>query len=204
MALARAFASQLARPHGMAGRLLGTAMDVANRRPTRLAIDLLAPKAGEEVLDAGCGTGAAMAEVACRTACALTGVDLSETMLHTARRKLGGRARCVHSRLESLPFADASFDAILALNVLYFCDAEASMLSSFRRVLKPGGRLVAYVTARQTMESWPFAQEGIHRLYDRIELTDLFLRAGFARTDLEVQEVRITGSVKGLLARALR
>ncbi len=205
MNLAHRFARQLARPAGAAGRLLGGAMDIANRKPTRLAVDLLDPRPGEAVIDAGCGTGAAMAQVLRRARCRATGIDPSPTMLRAARRRLGDSgAELVQAGLEDLPFADASFDAALALNVLYFCDARGAMLGNLRRVLKPGGRLVAYVTHRETMENWPFARAGLHRLYDAGELADALHDAGFARERIAVQEVAITRKVRGLLARAVR
>ena len=169
-----------------------------------LATDLLAPQDGEAILDAGCGTGAALAEVLSRADCRATGIDLSDTMAAAARRRLGSRARILRSGIEDLPFPDESFDAVLALNVLYFCDHEGRMLRALRRVLRPGGRLVAYVTHRRTMENWPFTRNGIHRLFDETELIEALADAGFARSRISVHEKAITRSVRGLFACAER
>lgn len=204
MTFARRLASQLARPSGTAGRLLGNAMDIVNRRPLRLAVDMLAPLAGESILDAGCGTGAAMAEMLARAPCHVTGVDASETMVSAAKRRLGARAECVQASLEDLPFAPASFDAVLALNVLYFNDDANGMLRALHRVLRPGGRLIAYVTHRDTMQDWPFANEGLHRLYDAVALREALLTSGFACTPHDVHEVAVARSVKGLFVHAVR
>lgn len=209
MGLSRNFAEQLARPHGFAGRVLGNAMDVANRKPTRLAIDLLAPRSGETILDAGCGTGAAMAEILNRAPCRVIGIDPSHTMVRRARSRLSrhrraGDARIVRSRVEDMSFTDGSFDAVLALNMLYFSDGEGRMLERLARSLSPGGRLVAYVTHRDTMQHWAFAREGIHRLFDRDSLVALLVAGGFASGRIHVQEVAITRSVTGLLALAER
>lgn len=204
MSFARNFAEQLARPSGWAGRLLGGAMDVANRRPTQLAVELLDPRCGEHILDVGCGTGAALAGVLRRAACHVTGVDPSDTMLQAAQRRLGDRAALLPVGIEDLPFGEATFDAALALNVLYFSDSEGDMLANLRRVLKPGGRLVAYVTHRDTMENWPFARQGLHRLFDEEELVDAFVAGGFARENIYVHGRAITRSVRGLLAYAER
>ncbi|GFM29201.1 class I SAM-dependent methyltransferase [Novosphingobium sp. PY1] len=204
MMLAHRLARQLAHPSGLPGRLLGNAMDVVNRKPTRLAVDLLAPGEGEAVLDAGCGTGAAMAELLARTDCLVTGADASATMLEAARQRIGARASYLEARLEDLALPDATFDAVLALNVLYFEDSNHAMLHRMHRLLKTGGRIVAYVTDRQSMENWSFTREGFHRLFDRDALCAAFADAGFAQERIEVHEVAITRSVTGLLARAWR
>src|SRR6478752_5362073 len=119
-------ARQLARPHGLSGRLLGRAMDAANRRPVELAIDLLQPQEGEMILDAGCGTGAALAAAAARADVHLSGIDPSPTMIAAARRRLGPWAELDRVAIDEMPFADATFDAILLLNVLYFAGSDAS------------------------------------------------------------------------------
>jgi SAM-dependent methyltransferase len=201
---AAALAGQLARPRGSVGRLLGHAMDFANRKPTRLAIDLLAPRAGERILDAGCGTGAALDAMLRRGATDVIGIDPSGVMTKMAAGRLKARAAVHRSSIESMSFEPASFDGALLLNVLYFCDADGSQLACVRDVLKPGGRAVAYVTHRDTMSNWAFARVGRHRLYDEGELMDIFVRAGFARETVSVQSHAITNSVIGLLAIATR
>lgn len=202
MGLALEFARQLARPTGRAGQLLGRAMDLANRTPTRLALDLLAPRDGEYILDAGCGTGTAMAQVLQRAECNMTGIDPSVTMVNAARRRLPKHCELHCCDIMGLPQPDRGFDAAMLLNVLYFCDAEGVMVSKLRESLRPGGRLVIYVTHRQTMENWPFATAGLHRLFDRQELVGAIHAGGFARSAIEVHEVTISGSIKGLLALA--
>ncbi|QDK35515.1 class I SAM-dependent methyltransferase [Sphingomonas sp. IC081] len=202
MSLARALAGQLAPPRGRYGRWLGRAMDIANRRPMQRAVDLLAPAAGETILDAGCGTGAAMAHMLDRADCRLIGADLSPTMIAAARRRLGGRAGYLTASLADLPLPSVSLDGVLALNVLYFDDDGQGMLRAMHRLLRGGGRMVAYVTARPTMEGWAFAREGLHRLYVAGSLRTAFLSAGFADDLLEIEEVAIGPGIDGLLARA--
>lgn len=150
-----------------------------------------------------------MAELLRRTPCRVTGIDPSHAMLHSARRRLarfkrGGNGELFCTTIQKMPFADHSFDAALALNVLYFCDEEGQMLARLARALKPGGRLVAYVTHRDTMENWPFARQGIHRLFEREGLALLFEQAGFAPNRITVHEKPITRGVMGLLAFAER
>jgi SAM-dependent methyltransferase len=204
MGFAETLAGQLARPQGFAGRLLGHAMDLANRGPTQLALDLLDPRDGERILDAGCGTGAALDAVARRAGVRLCGIDPSPTMIAAARRRLGNSVNLHVAAADDLPFESEFFDAALLLNVLYFADPAGRMVAGLHRVLRPGGRLVAYVTHRETMQRWPFAQAGFHRLFDAAELADALVQGGFVPDAISVQEVRITPSVRGLLARAVR
>ena len=194
------YRGQLAHPSGLAARMLGAAMDFANRRPTRLALDLLDPRPGEHVLDAGCGTGAALAELLARAPCSVAGIDASPTMIARARARLGDRARLALGLIEEGPFAPQSFDAVLALNVVYFADRKGCVVASLRRMLKPTGRMVAYVTHRTTMEDWPFADAGYHRLFDEQELVSALLVGGFARDAISVHAAPVAPSVIGLFA----
>ncbi len=204
MGLASRLAGQLARPRGLAGRLIGNAMDVANRRPTRIALDLLDAQPGERVLDVGCGTGATLSMLLGRTAVEAWGLDPSHTMIAAARKRLRGRARLLEASIESLDLAGGMFDAALALNVLYFEDWDAAMVRRMHRLLRPGGRLVAYVTSRATMENWAFARAGTHRLFDAGELAQALAAGGFAPGQIQVHQQPITSSVQGLVALAVK
>ncbi|HWT42891.1 MAG TPA: class I SAM-dependent methyltransferase [Sphingopyxis sp.] len=204
MSFAASLASQLAHPDGMAGRLLGHAMDFVNRRPTRLAIDALAPRAGEHILDVGCGTGAALDALLRRADVRATGIDPSRVMAAMAAERLDGRALVLRTRIETMPFGAEMFDGVMLLNILYFCDTRARQLARVRETLRPGGRAVAYVTHRDSMTRWAFTREGHHRLYDERELRELFVAAGFASAGTSVQAVPVTRSIKGLVAIATR
>ena len=187
-----------------AGRFVGLAMDLANRKPTRLALDLLSPRAGEHILDVGCGTGSALVALRRRAAARVTGVDPSDLMARMAAARLDGVGTVHRASLETMCFPDASFDAALLLNMLYFCKADGIALARLHRTLKPGGRVVAYVTHRDAMRGWSFTRAGLHRLYDENALFDVFVAAGFAHDCISVQAQPITKSVTGLFAIATR
>jgi SAM-dependent methyltransferase len=179
-------------------------MDLANASVTRRAVDLLDPHPGELVLDAGCGTGAALAEVRRRAPGTLIGIDRSETMIDAARGRLGEDASLRVGAVEDLATDTIGLDGALLLNVLYFCGADAAMVRAVNRRLKPGGRLVAYVTHRATMERWTFARSGLHRLFDPGELAALLVAGGFAPAQIEVHEEPVARFARGLFAVAHR
>ena len=204
MSLSARFAAQLSHPRGIAGRLLGQAMDLANRRPVQLAVAELAPRAGERVLDAGCGTGAALAAVRREARCVLLGVDRSASMIAAARRRLGPEAELSVQPIEDLPGDWGPFDGILALNVLYFGGPPGGLVAALHRSLRPGGRLVVYVTHRQSMQRWQFARAGLHRLLDAPALEAELVDGGFARGLISIKEHAITPRIRGLIAHAER
>lgn len=101
---------------------------------------------GQRVLDVACGTGALTCAAAERVAPggAVVGLDVNPAMLAVARRKRTS-IEWRDGRAESLPFADASFDAVVSQFGLMFFDDRVAALREMHRVLKPGGRLVVAV-----------------------------------------------------------
>jgi SAM-dependent methyltransferase len=112
-------------------------------RPATLA--LAGDMAGRRVLDAGCGSGLLFAALRDRGAI-VTGFDKSTGMLEIARRRLGDGADLRVADLGSpLPFPDGAFDDVIASLVLHYLEDWTRPLAELRRVLRPGGRLIASV-----------------------------------------------------------
>jgi ubiquinone/menaquinone biosynthesis C-methylase UbiE len=112
-------------------------------------IQVAALRSGQSVLDVGCGTGALtrLAADAVGTAGRVVGTDASAQMIATARKKTLRRASPIDFRvepIESLPFADGEFDAVLSSLMLHHLPEHLKErgLAEVRRVLRPGGRLV--------------------------------------------------------------
>ena len=120
--------------------------DVVRRR--RLVREGLSPKPGERILDVGCGLGFYLAELVDEVGPegAVTGVDRSEDMLAYAEAKTQdlANASTVLGEARALPFADASFDAALSVQVLEYVDDLDSALAELHRVLQPGGRVALW------------------------------------------------------------
>ncbi|HEY2553425.1 MAG TPA: class I SAM-dependent methyltransferase [Streptosporangiaceae bacterium] len=111
-----------------------------------LAIRALAPADGWTVLDVGCGTGATTIELAQRVAPhgRVVGVDLSGTLLGTARKAAASRGAAnvtfVQADAQDLP-ADHEFDGLYSrFGVMFFADPAAAF-ARLRGCVRPGGAL---------------------------------------------------------------
>ncbi len=136
-----------ARFYDLAAWATSFGQEPAIRRAT-LAAAGLAP--GERVLDVGCGTGtlALAAWQRVRPDGEVVGIDASPEMIGIARQKSKSRASEAHfevAAIESLPFDDGHFDAVLSSFMLHHLpdDVKQSGCAEIRRVLKPSGRFVA-------------------------------------------------------------
>lgn len=108
-------------------------------------LNLAGDVAGRRILDAGCGSGPLFAALRDRGA-TVTGLDSSATMLRLARQRLGAGAALHLADLgDPLPFPDGAFDDVVASLVLHYLRDWTAPLAELRRVLAPGGRLIASV-----------------------------------------------------------
>ncbi|KYH33232.1 class I SAM-dependent methyltransferase [Neomoorella mulderi] len=122
-------------------RPLGALVDRVEKEPVYAYLE---PRAGEHILDVGCGTGNFSLELA-RLGVKVTGIDISEPMLATARCKAaaaGLEIEFLHADAMNLPFADNTFDKIVSVTALEFAPDLQAVLAESYRVLKPGGRMV--------------------------------------------------------------
>lgn len=78
-----------------------------------------------------------------------------------------------------LPFRDEAFDVVTAFDVIEHCAPESQVMNQLRRVLVPGGRLLASVPAYQWAWSQHDVDNGHHRRYTRRRLVSAFESAGF-------------------------
>lgn len=101
------------------------------------------PPSGTRILDIGCGTGTHLAVYADMDV-ALCGVDRSPAMLERARSRLGTRADLRLHDATTLPFADASFELVIASTMLHEVDEDTAtaIIREARRTLSPDGRMV--------------------------------------------------------------
>ena len=100
-------------------------------------VDLLAPQAGEKILDLGCGDGTLALKIA-SLGCDVVGVDFSESMVLSAQEK-GITALCQSG--ECLSFSE-EFDAVFSNAALHWMTDYDAVLKGVHSSLKPGGRFI--------------------------------------------------------------
>lgn len=106
---------------------------------------------GSDVLDVGCGPGNLLAGLAGRR---LVGVDLSETLLAQARRRLSGRpVELFLGDAEALSFPDASFDRAVCSEVLEHVRDPRRVVAEIHRVCRPGARVV-FTVPNEALINW--------------------------------------------------
>ena len=113
---------------------------------------------GGAVLEVGCGPGWLWEQVQSDAPAdlRLTLTDLSPGMVEEARRRVGplprfAGAQFLPADVMALPFADDSFDAVLACHMLYHVPDPALALGEMLRVLRPGGRLAVTTNGEDNM-----------------------------------------------------
>jgi ubiquinone/menaquinone biosynthesis C-methylase UbiE len=141
---------------------------------------------GESVLDVGCGTGsvAIIAKGQVGAGGTVSGIDASPEMIARAQKKArtaGVEVTFKNAAAQALPFPNAQFDVVLSTLMLHHLprDARQQCAGEMRRVLKPGGRVLA-------LDFAPTAGHGgirahIHRRAhaDLPDIVALFTDAGF-------------------------
>jgi SAM-dependent methyltransferase len=152
-------------------------------------------RAGDRVLDVGCGAGQTTRDAARAAAPGrVLGIDVSAPALERARRLTDeeGLDNVAYEQADAQvhPFAAASFDvAISRFGVMFFSDASAAF-GTLARALRPGGRVVLLVWQRREDNEWAVAIEDAlggatldysdaFSLGDRAVAGDTLVRAGF-------------------------
>jgi SAM-dependent methyltransferase len=149
-------------------------------------------RAGERVLDVGCGTGIAAA-AALVTGAQVVGLDGAPGMIAIARREVP-RVEFHAGDFMALPFEAAAFDVVISSHALLFADDRVGALGEWRRVCRPGGRLSLSVPGPEertpgTVYGDVYRRHGLATTFDYPVAAEL---AGWARaagwTDVAVAD----------------
>jgi SAM-dependent methyltransferase len=184
----------------------------------RRALDALAPRSGERLLDVGCGCGQTTLALAERVGPAgqVTGLDISAPMLDLARRRAAdegvGNVGFIAADAQTHAFQSQTFDALFSRFGVMFFDDPAAAFHNLRDALAPGGRL-AFVCWRALAENaWMSIplKAASHRLQppppldpgapgpfafaDRDRVLAILRSAGFADIGLEPVNMPVGGN----------
>ena len=191
-------ASQLGKPEGDVGLAIAAWMNGYNRPFIAASYRALALAAGNRILEIGFGNGHDVADLLGHAeAIDYVGLDVSPTMVAEATRfnhdaVAGGKARFHLGRADAMPFAPASFDRVIAINVIYFWPDPVPPLAAIRRVLRPGGLCVIGASDPASQSDAVARPEyGFHRR-DADTLLAAHRQAGFGGVELEVVEHAVT------------
>jgi ubiquinone/menaquinone biosynthesis C-methylase UbiE len=139
-------------PEGVLGRLGGLVMARMNREAAVWVIGLLDIRPTDRILEIGFGPGVGIQLLAERASAGrVSGIDASPVMLEQAvarnREAIGtGRVQLQLGAADRLPFADASFDKVMAINSMQMWPDQAAALRETKRALKVAGRIAVVLT----------------------------------------------------------
>ena len=147
------------------------------RNTRALVADLLAPwlHRTDRLLDAGCGPGGNGAWLAEHGT--VVGVDLSPDALAFVRARRPATTP-VQASIEALPFADATFDVVVGITVLYTVPDDAAALRELARACRPGGAVLLVEPAFAALGRAHDATVHGRRRYRRTALAELATAAG--------------------------
>jgi len=175
-------------------------MHLRGRMAATEFLDSLGIKAGDKVLDLGCGLGGPARMAAGRYGSDVTGIDLTEAFCDGARQ-LNALVGLEDIRIEqgdalAMPFPDNSFDVVYTLHVSMNIADKAELYREIARVLKPGGRFGFYDVVAGSGEPihmpvpWATLPEHSH-LVSAEEIETLVNAAGFATERSEDQSALV-------------
>lgn len=132
------------------------------------------------VLDLASGDGV-FAELIAPRCKRLTCVEISDTVLAAARRRLAGHSniQLQQGDMHALPFAAASFDTVFALHALAYSAEPAAVLAEAHRVLKQNGTLIVAALNEHPHVETVRAYDHRNRGFKPDALAELLKKAGF-------------------------
>lgn len=172
--------------------------DVYNGKVNRVMCRVVSEQIGKEdrVLECACGTGLITTCIApkCKKVVA---TDFSEGMLKQTEKKCRNysNVQVEFADITNLKYPDASFDAVIAANVIHLLDNPSQALSELNRVCKEDGKIIipTYVNKEKTGETGTFvktigkAGADFKRQFTFSNYKDFFEEAGF--TDIDIHRI---------------
>ena len=182
----RFIAQQLSHPAGIFGKLvMGRWLNTMNERQNQQVLHAMDLSPHDRVLEVGFGGGGLLELIVKQVVDgSIDGIDISDEMVLNARSRFradieAGRLRLHLENAGSLPFPDGNFDAVCAVNTVYFWKDLAPVFEEFSRVIRPEGRLVLGFTTPEFIRRAGFDQLGFTP-YSAEELSAALTAHGFS------------------------
>jgi SAM-dependent methyltransferase len=189
--------SQSGKPCGWFGRFLVRGMNLGHSGMTLWGLTKVEIPENAIVLDIGCGGGRTLERLArlARSGKAV-GIDYSKDAVAVARKRnqqliAKGCVDVIHGSVSSMPFSNATFDRISAVETYYFWPDIAADLAEVRRVMKPSGQLVIiagmYRGSRFDKRNMKLIRAGGIRCFSVQEFEEVLQDAGFPSVAVSVK-----------------
>ncbi len=160
-------------------------MDSVNDLITYLGI-----REGDKVLDLGCGAGGISEYISDETGAHVTGLDYAATAIEAAANRTSDkrdRLTFVQGDMNSLEFADHSFDKVISIDTIYWVADIDEAVASFNKLTRQGGRIGIFIANTPLLDDSPGAYEppgtwvakSLDKLglgYDVYDYTESFLK----------------------------
>lgn len=171
-------------PAGEPGIAMLKRMNVTHKELRELAFSHIKWKKEMQILDVGCGGGAAVHELLDMSEmCIVHGMDYMEDSIKLASKvneaELNKRVFLKQGNVQELPYEENSFDLITGFETIYFWPDVPSAVKGLYKALRKDGQLVLVTEASNPDTiGWP-SIEGTFRIYRPWEITEYMYNAGF-------------------------
>lgn len=164
------------KPTGFLGWIVGHLLAIKSRDRSHWVLSLLDIQPNSHVLEIGFGPGVDIQRVSqVAQQGFIVGIDHSEIMVQQARRRNAKAIQAGRVQLrqgdadDAIPYPDATFDLIFAINAAQFWEQPQAVLAELQRVLKPQGRIAIAIQPRGPTVTEATAQETGQWLMSQLE-----------------------------------
>ena len=202
--------SQARKPDRWLGRLLLQGMNKGHASMTDWGLSHVAIEKHFTILDVGCGGGRTVEKLAHMSPDGMVcGIDYAEGSVAASRARnaeliKAGRVAIEKASVSQLPFPDARFDLVTAVETQYYWPNLPGDMREILRVLKPGGKLIViaetYKGGKYDNLKWPVMWLLRSSHLSANDQLELFVNAGY--TDVEIAEEPNKGWICGVGSKA--
>lgn len=188
---------QVRKPSKGLGRVMASAMNESHSTMTDWGLQHVSIEKRSTILDVGCGGGRTIRKhAAAASEGTVYGVDYAAGSVAASRAEnrdaiAKGRVEVHQSNVSQLPFPDAKFDLVSAVETIYYWPDPAKDLREILRVLKPGGNLIVinetYKGGRWSFLTGPVMKLLLANNYSVDEYKQLLTAAGYVDVQVLVE-----------------